>query len=95
MGEEAYNPFGEVAGEGLENTPPREKGKWLDTVGSVLDFAPEVFCTLFPDNCVDKEMSTGNTQAPIIVQQQNQRDWLTIALIVVVLVILLILILKK
>lgn len=83
-----------------EQTNPleeKEKGKFLDTVGSILEYAPDLFCTIFPENCAANGGMPGgsNQQAPIIVQQKGQRDWLTIALIVVVLAILLILILKK
>jgi hypothetical protein len=71
---------------------PQKKGDWLNKAGDVIEALPELFCTIFPKRCQSRQPSN---QPPIIVQQSNQRDWLTIALIVVVLVVLLILILKK
>ncbi|HKK77078.1 MAG TPA: hypothetical protein VJ953_18510 [Saprospiraceae bacterium] len=74
------------------NDDPQKKGDWLNKAGDVIEVLPELFCTIFPQRCQSRPPSN---QPPIIVQPPNQRDWLTISLIVVVLVVLLILILKK
>jgi hypothetical protein len=71
---------------------PQQKGEWLNKAGDVIQVLPDLFCTIFPKQCQSRQTSS---QPPVIVQQSNQRDWLTISLIVVVLVVLLILILKK
>ena len=73
----------------------RAKGQWWkENSGAVIDLLPDLFCTLFPKQCTNRNSGSlppANNYPPAA----PKRDWLTISLIMVVIMVLLILILKK
>lgn len=86
-------PWQEADGEEPEAAPQqKQKGEWLNKAGDAIQALPGLFCTLFPKQC-NRSPRPNNT--PIIVQSENERDWLTTTLLVVIVLVLLVLILKK
>ena len=69
----------------------RKKGNWVNKAGEIIQVLPDLYCTIFPKKCRQQS----SNPAPVVVQQSNQRDWLTVSLLVVVVLVLLILIFKK